>query len=42
MDAKEMVKIAKYAIRKKMDYETLYYCDDLYGKEKHADEIWSY
>jgi len=40
MELSEKVRIAKRAIEKRMDYETLYYCDDLYGHEKDADEIW--
>ncbi len=40
MDLSEKVRIARYAVMKRMDYEKLYYCDDLYGHEKDADEVW--
>ena len=42
MDKKEMINVATYAIYKNMDYETLYYCDDMYGKEKFTDDVWNY
>ena len=40
MEQQEMIRIAKKAIEKRWDFETLKYGDDLYGKEKFADEIW--
>lgn len=42
MERDEMIKIAKKAIEKRMDYETLEYSDYLYGKEDMADEIWEF
>ena len=42
MEKKEMIRIASYAIMKGMDYEALYYCDDMYGKEKFTDDVWEY
>ena len=42
MEQKEMIEIALTAIRKNMDYETLYYSDYMYGKEKLTDEVWEY
>lgn len=42
MEKIEMIRIAKRAIDKKMDYETLYYSDDMYGKEKLTDDVWEY
>jgi len=42
MNKEDMVSIASYAIMKNMDYETLYYCDDMYGKEKYSDDVWEY
>ncbi len=40
MERQEMLRIAKRAITKKWDFETLKYGDDLYGKEKFADDVW--
>lgn len=37
-----MIRIAIYAIGKNMDYETLKYSDDLYGKEEFADDVYKY
>jgi hypothetical protein len=42
MQKEEMIKIAKKAIEKKLDYETLKYSDYLYGKEQFADEVYEY
>lgn len=42
MDKKEMIQIAKIAIEKKMDYETLMYSDYMYGKESLMDNVWKY
>lgn len=42
MNKDEMIRIAKTAISKKWDFETLKYGDDLYGKEKFADDVWGY
>jgi len=42
MTKRQMVNIAKIALEKNMDYETLYYSDYLYGKEHLTDEIWDY
>jgi hypothetical protein len=42
MEQQEMLRIAKRAIEKKWDFETMKYGDDLYGKEKFADEVWSF
>lgn len=36
----EMVRIAKRAINKRWDFETLKYGDDMYGKESLAEEVW--
>jgi hypothetical protein len=40
MEKKEILRIAVRAIEKGWGYETLYYGDDLYGKEEYADDIW--
>jgi len=40
MELLEKIRIAKKVIDKRMDFEELYYCDDLYGHEDDADEIW--
>ena len=42
MEQQEMIRIAKRAINKRMDFETMENGDDLYGKEKFADEVWSF
>ena len=42
MTKEEMLWLATYADHKGMDLETLYYCDDLYGKEDYADDVWEY
>ena len=42
MEKKEMVQIARTALDKNMDYETLKYSDYMYGKEKLTDDVWEY
>jgi len=42
MEQKEMIKIARRAIGKGWDFETLKYSDDMYGKESLADYVWDY
>ena len=42
MELKEMIWIAKIAIRKKMDFETLKYSDYMYGQEELTDKVWEY
>jgi len=42
MEKSEMLWIATKYFSKGYDYETMCYGDDLYGKEKYADEIWDY
>tara|TARA_R110000737_G_scaffold129136_2_gene161571 strand:+ start:85 stop:276 length:192 start_codon:yes stop_codon:yes gene_type:complete len=42
MDKKEMIQIARTAIDKRMDYETLKYSDYMYGKENLTEEVWEY
>lgn len=42
MEKDEMIKIAKVAIDKKLDYETLMYSDYMYGKEDLIDEVYDY
>jgi len=37
-----MIRIAKRAIDKRMDFETMKYGDDLYGREQFADAVWQY
>lgn len=37
-----MVRIANRAMDKNMDYETLYYSDDMYGNEKETENVWDY
>jgi len=37
-----MISIAKTAINKRMDFETLKYSDDLYGKEDFAEDVWEF
>lgn len=40
MTKEEMVRIAKRAVDKGWDYETLKYGDDMYGREDMTDEVW--
>jgi hypothetical protein len=42
MEKQEMLWLASKAADKGWVFETLKYCDDLYGKEQYADEIWEY
>ena len=42
MEKSEMIRIAKYAIYKNMDCDTLHYCDDMYGKEEFTEDVWKY
>lgn len=42
MDKAEMVRIAKIAIDKRMDYETLKDSDWMYGKEDLTDDVWAF
>jgi hypothetical protein len=42
MTEAEIIYLATKAFDKKWDFETLKYGDDLYGKEKYADEVWEY
>ncbi len=42
MDKTEMIQIARIAIDKNMDYETLKYSDYMYGKESLIEEVWEY
>jgi len=42
MERKEALRIAQTAIEKRMDYETLKYSDDLYGREDSVDDVWVY
>lgn len=42
MDKAEMIRIAKRAIAKNMDFETLRYSDYMYGKESLTDDVWEY
>jgi len=42
MTKAEMIWIASKAVAKNLDYETLYYCDDMNGNEGLTDEVWDY
>jgi len=42
MDKQEMIWIAKRAIDKRMDFETLKYSDYMYGKESLTDDVWEF
>jgi len=42
MQQKQIIDIAKRAIRKGWDFEMLKYSDDLYGKENLADEVYEF
>jgi hypothetical protein len=40
MTTSEMAILARKVVRKNWDFDELKYGDDLYGKEKLADEVW--
>lgn len=42
MKKAELIYLATKAVGKGYDYEKMIYSDDLYGKEKHTDEVWEY
>lgn len=42
MEKKELIRIALYADRKNMDFETLRYSDEMYGKEDKTEDVWEY
>lgn len=42
MNQQDMIKIARRAVNKGWDFETLKYGDDMYGKESLADDVWEY
>ncbi len=42
MDQAEMLRIAKIALDKRMDYETLKYSDWMYGKESLTEDVWAF
>lgn len=42
MNQQEMIRIARRAVDKGWDFETLKYGDDMYGKESLADDVWEY
>lgn len=42
MDQSEMLRIAKIALDKRMDYETLKYSDWMYGKESLTEDVWAF
>ena len=42
MTKQEMIKVARLAVDKGWDFETLKYGDYMYGKESLTDEVWEY
>jgi hypothetical protein len=42
MNQQEMIRIARRAVDKGWNFETLKYGDDMYGKESLADDVWKY
>ena len=40
MDEQEILWVATVAIRKNMDYETLYYSDYMYDNPEQTDDVW--
>lgn len=42
MTQADMIRIARIAIVKRMDYEKLKYSDDLYGRESFVDSVWEF
>ena len=42
MDNRKRVQIALMAVKKRLDYEELYYSDYLYGKEHEVESVWDF
>ena len=42
MTESEKIYAASYAIGKGLDLDQLRYCDEMYGNEDHADDVWEY
>lgn len=42
MDKEEMIYLASKYADKGYDFEKMCYCDDFYGREQYADEVWEY
>ena len=42
MNRQESVQIARVAIAKRWDFETIKYSDELYGREYEAEDVWEY
>ena len=42
MTKEEMIYLASKCAEKGWDYETLYYSDDLYDKEKFAEQVYEF
>ena len=42
LDKDDLIRIAKRAIEKRWDFETLKYGDDLYGNEDIAEDVWAF
>lgn len=37
-----MIYLASKYADKGYDFETMYYCDDFFGKEQYAEQVWEY
>lgn len=42
MTKEEQISAASYALMKGYDFETLLYCDVMYGKSEFIDDVWDY
>ena len=42
MEESEKINIALKCVNKNWDFEDLKYCDDMYGNEQYAYDIWEY
>lgn len=40
MNRQEIIQAASYAVMKNYDYETMMYCDYMYGNTKYMEEVW--
>jgi len=40
MERAELFELASYALMKGYDYETMYYCDEMYGRGEYLDDVW--
>ena len=42
LSKEELVYLASYAVGKGLDYETMEWSDEMYGKQEYMDAVWEY